>query len=430
MLRGLIRTGLGIAGLRGINALLGFGVLLILSHALGPAGLGAYALCLTILSIAAIPVGNGWSTLLLSQTASALKGNSWRRVRGVAVRGGQLGGLITLAGLAIAVAMVMVLGGGTPAAVTYLTAILLAVILLFDQLSALRIALLRGMDHPVLAQIPDMLIRPVVLGSGLVVIVLFTSEPLALELVLCVLGLGSAIAFLAGARMLGRSAPAALKVSVATYDDPAWFRSAAVFTGTAAITVLNGHVDILLLAALVGADEVGQYRIALQVAVVSGLAYTSLNMIATQRFAALHASGNLEGLRLAATSFARLASLCAVPLPIVIFAAGDWLIPMIFGPRFSPALAPMLVLVVAQLVNAAAGMARSLLMMTGGERLVLQWSAIALVVNVALCTIIIPNLGGVGAALANAISLTVWNIALWVIAWRRMRVDTSVMGMV
>ena len=51
------------------------------------------------------------------------------------------------------------------------------------------------------------------------------------------------------------------------------------------MVVLNAYLGMLMLGLYVGASDIGAYRVAVQISLVSGLAYTSLNMLAGQRFA-------------------------------------------------------------------------------------------------------------------------------------------------
>ncbi len=55
-------------------------------------------------------------------------------------------------------------------------------------------------------------------------------------------------------------------------------------------------------------------------------------------------------------------------------------------------------------------------------------AAIALLVNVISCLILIPLYGAVGAAYANVGALTAWNGVLWWICWRQHGIDTSLFG--
>ena len=78
------------------------------------------------------------------------------------------------------------------------------------------------------------------------------------------------------------------------------------------------------------------------------------------------------------------------------------------------------ILVIGQVLNAAAGPVGYLLILTGHERVcasVYGWSA---VLNVGLNLMLIPPLGSTGAALATASTMALWNVWLSVLVLRRL----------
>jgi O-antigen/teichoic acid export membrane protein len=425
---GLFGAGLGIAALRAANALLGFAVLLVLGRTLGPEGLGIYSYCVSLMALALVPIGRGYATLLLRESAAALHHQAWGRTRGLAHRAGQvslgLAAVAACAGLAIAG-----IWPGTVAAFGSIAALVaLAAIFLFDQLSSLRMALLRGIARPILGQVPDMLVKPVVLLAILGLALWLGPGAFGPTFALIALAIASAVTFVVGGSVLILTAPAGLRRERAVFEDRVWLKSAVIFASSAAVMTANSQADLLLLGALTGAADVGIYRVAVQVALMGGLVYTSLNMLAGQRFAQLRAAKDTKAIQATAVLLARLAVLCAVPLPLVLSVGGNWLITQVFGADFSPALVPMIILSLAQVMNAAVGMASSLLMMSGLEVRVMRWGAIALATNVSLCLILIPLFGINGAATANALAMGVWNVGMWMVAIRWLGIDTSFFG--
>ena len=133
--------------LRTICAVLGFAFTIILGRTLGPAGLGAYAYAVTIVVIATVPISNGWGTVLLKSTTTGHFDGKWGATQGLAVRGAQFAFLL----VAILFSIFLVLQLAAPSAllrigITPWAIIVLASVLLLDQLSGLRIAVLRGLE--------------------------------------------------------------------------------------------------------------------------------------------------------------------------------------------------------------------------------------------------------------------------------------------
>lgn len=428
MLGSMLKSGLSVMLLRGLNVLLGFAVLIILTRLLGPEGLGAYAYATTLLLLVGIPVSYGWAPLLLREAARALHDGNWAGVKGLAQRGLAWAG--ALATLAFLIGLVATWTGSTGwlEIVTTSTALLLAIILFFDQLSALRLALLRGLGHDVGGQLPEMLVKPSVQLLLLLLILALSTKTVTLEIPLLVLGLATIASFLSGAWLLQRRAPSRLATAQAQFLDREWMKAAGVLSISAGLTLLNASTDILLLGLLRPLAEAGQYKVAMQVSLAGALVYTSLNMIAVQRFATAYAASDLVAVQRTATVAARLSVLAALPLVVVLYFGGEPLVTLLFGPEFMPALVPMVILAAGQVVNAASGMGRSMLMAWGDEARVARCAAIALAVKLIACLFLIPTHGIVGAAVASTIALTAWNAMLWWICWRLHGVDTSFMG--
>jgi O-antigen/teichoic acid export membrane protein len=408
----LLKSGIAVTLLRGFNVVLGFAVLVLLTRILGPEGLGFYAYATTFLLLARIPVSNGFSPLLLRQAAGA--------------------------SVALAVSILLLTAGMAALAIspklktfeiTLLIVVLLSATLFFDQLSALRMALLRGLGDHVAAQVPEMLVKPAIVIL-LLVGVLLVSGAQTFTSVLAYILAATAICYLAGAWLLKNKTPAALAAASPSIDKRSDLRTAALFASSATIAVLNATADILLLGVFRTASEVGQYKVALQVSVIGSIAYASLNMIAVQRFAVAHTQRKWSELQKTCTYLARLALLPAVFLFVVLLFGGRTIVPMAFGQAFSDSFKPMLILSAAQIFNCGSGMGKSLLMMTGHEDKVMKWTAIGLLANVTLCLLLIPIYGAEGAAASNALALILWNVGIWFTAWRLFGIDASAVTMV
>ncbi|OYW52279.1 MAG: hypothetical protein B7Y80_20185 [Hyphomicrobium sp. 32-62-53] len=429
MPRDLLKSGLSVTVLRGANVVLGFAVILILTRVLGPEGLGAYAFATTLLLLLGIPVSYGWAPLLLREAARALHTGHWASVKGMAVRGTQLA--VAFTGLGFFAGMGVLWTTDMPSAglATVSLMAVLSITLLFEQLSALRTSILRGLGFAVNAQVPEMVIKPAVQLALLTIAVATWFAALDVQLALGVLAVAAIVSFAVGAIILQRLKPAALANAAPQFDDSQWLKTSALFASSAAVSVLNANADLLLLGLLRGTTDVGYYKVALQVALAGALAYTSLNMIAVQRFATASASGDRKELQQTATHLARLALVPALATLLLLLAVGEQIIPVAFGADFAPSLTPMIILSAAQLVNAASGMGRSLLMMSGHENKAMLWAGVGLTANIIICLLLIPAFGAAGAATGHLVSLTLWNGGIWWEVWRSNDVDASALGL-
>lgn len=426
---GLLRSGIGIAMVRGAGLILGLAVTVVLSRALGPEGFGVYAYAVVLLALAAVPVSNGWSTLMLRTTAAAAHDLRWGQVKALARAGLMLAGIVVIALGGLAWSASRWLQDIEVLALSSVGLICLMCALFFDQLSAMRLALLRGLDRQIWGQVPEMLVRPaVILAVFLALIAWLDVEP-TMQHALLALAVASIAGYLLGALLLKHFKPHALLGAPVENLPSGTASSASVLVAETGLVVLNAYVDILLLGLLTDADQVGLYRVAMQVAVLGGFVYTALNMVANQRFALFYAQGDLRSMASSATFFARVAAMGAAPLLVLSFFGGAWFLGTVFGADFMAALMPMTILLGVQVVSASFGMPRSLLIMSGREQVVAKLTTLAVLCNGLLCFLLIPKLGAVGASLASLTAMTGWNFGMWMYVRKSLRIDSSLLGL-
>lgn len=426
--RRLLAASLSTIAIRSAGAALGLGVTVALGRLLGPSDLGVYALMATVVTLLSIPIGSGWQRVLLRAASGAHGVGKWGESLGLERRGQQLA--LAFAALAGAAAFLLH-AAGWPApvrAASVLTIAALATVLAFDQLSALRSALLRAYDRAVLGQLPEMVVRPLA-QLALLAVALGTGAAIGVELAVLTLAGGALASFVAGAAMLRGARPAGARTAAAVYRMRAWMGSAAAMGANSLFSVLNAQASLLLIGLLGTTHDAGLYRVGLQVSLVAGMGYTAVTMVAYQRFAYYRALHDAGGATRAAHLFARLAFACTLPLPLVLLVAGDPLFRLLFGAEFVPAAGIAQVLNLGQVVNAALGMSGALLVMHGRETTVTRATIAAMAVNLVLGVLLVPRIGAMGAAIASSASLTVLNLATLVAARRATGIDTSVVGL-
>jgi O-antigen/teichoic acid export membrane protein len=425
MRRKILIDGISIALVRAVGMGLGLLVTVVIGRTLGPAGLGIYGYTVILLSLLAVPVSNGWATVVLRAVSRVVQEQEWSTVNGLTRRGAQLSLLVSMLALAVALLLYAYVPAISKALPGSAVLVILALVLCFDQLSALRLAVLRGLQHPVLGQAPEMLLRPALIVVVFLAFSVVVGPSINVQHAFWALVCASGLAMLAGSVILKHKVPTAMASRSPHYDTRLWLVSAAFLAGNSGLALLNSQVDMLMLGLLGSFEQVGAYRIAAQLALLSGFVYTALNMLAMQRFALLRATGDMPQLRETATQMARLAFLGTLPLPVICYLFGEQLIAAVFGEEFLPAIIPLFWLLGAQSISASAGMASTLLITHGHEKLIIRFTVVSLVLNIIFCSLLIPTFGMVGAGISTFIALGGWNIALWYAAKEKLRVDSS-----
>lgn len=433
MIRNLLQQALSVAGIRVVGTALSVCMTAAIARLYGPDILGVYAYCVAIMAIAAVPIANGWATLILR--AVSAQGTLGPKSKMMA-RYGSAGAFLTTFFIGTISLYAIRFGGSSTAnilAPIAMTSIgLLAIVMVSDQLSAIRSASIRGINRPSLAQTPETLVRPSIFLICIFLGWIFV-KPGSLEKGLFIifgsLALAAATSALFGQIVLQRIAGSIAPTTISPEERKSWIMSAAALASSAGLVQINGYIDLLILGAFVSSSEVGLYRAGLQIAMLASFGYVALNMLAGQRFSRLHSIKDHPNLNRTATYLARLALISAIPMPVIILFFGERIFSAIFGEYFSTAALPALIVACGFTFSAAIGMARTLLVMQGKEFLVMRTTLAALVINIALCWLLIPQYGIIGAACSNLAATVGWNALLWRIARISTGIDTSVFGL-
>lgn len=423
----LIRGGLGSAGVQTVHRLLGFALSILLARALGSAGYGVYAYAFAILSLLMVLAEAGVPTLLMREVAAAYGRDHWRLLRGALIRAGQF---VLLASVSVALIGMVVLSVVaerlTDAQV--LTTMYMLLILPFAALVRTLASAMRGLQHVVLGQSLDMLLRPllVLCGVGAVFVLAPTArEP---QNVMLIQVFATVVALVVGGYMLSRLMPGRSWVRPAEYRSRQWFKSALPFTLIGGAGVINNHADIIMLGWFGSASEVGVYRVAVQGAVLVAFGLQVANAVIAPYFTRLHVQGEIDKLQHLVTSSARVVLLAALPVALTLVFAGEEILTFVFGSEFGTAHLPLAILALAQLANAVFGSVGFLLSMTGHEHFVARALWQTALLNVFLNGILIPLYGIGGAAFASAMALLIWNILLFNRVSKVLGIDASAFG--
>lgn len=170
-------------------------------------------------------------------------------------------------------------------------------------------------------------------------------------------------------------------------------------------------------------SDVGIFNIAQRTAMLTSFILVAVNTISAPKFAELYQKNDMRGLEITAINSTRLSTLFALPLLCFFLITPSWVMQQ-FGNEFVGGAAVLSILAVGQFINVATGSVAYLLLMTGRENVMMKIILITSVLGVTLNAILIPVLGGVGAAIATAISMSTQNIIAAILVYRKMGIST------
>lgn len=414
----------GLAAIKLVNALLGFATVIFLARLMGPAEYGAYAYVFVFISAISIIFSVGIPRLTVRETAYAKADADWRQMSQLWGWGNRASILISLCVLAVVLLGTLLYCAVTENSLSITLMVSLLWIPAFATLS-LRSAALQGLGHVIVGNLSEHVIRQF-LFLGLILLCFFATEiRFSAPIVMAFNVAAVTLAYLVSSSTLRRLSPEQVRnVSTAKNAKPGWWSAAGAMAITAGMNQINNYTDILVLGMFWPEQEVGYYRVAYQFSLLAMLGLQAASMYGAPKFAKLYREREEAELQKLVLLCARGAFLTAFFVTFLCFVFGEELLRLSFGPEFAGSINPMLLLLVAQLINAFFGPVGMLLNMSGFERTVTKGMFLAAVANILLNLLLVPTFGMIGAATATLITLSVWNIALWRAALSRILIDS------
>lgn len=388
-----------------VAAGLAFFISVLFARYLGPENFGVYAMAMSAISIFSTLAALGLPMLIVREAAVYTEGQHWGLLKGLIYRGHQwpmfASAFLIIALVVIAVAFMQP---------TWRMVVVLSVMMLPQlALNQIRASILRGMHWVVLADIPELLARPLLVLIMIVTTISLTKIEPTGQWAVGIQLIATVLSFLLGAWLLKQRLPKQISGVPAQFADQKWRTAGAVFLGVSIVSVAEGQVAILLLGSTAGPKHAGLYQAAFQLVTPLIFGLLAVNMALQSKLAAAWSVGDKQLAQRLTTEAVRLGTTVALLAGIVLMIFAEQLLG-IFGTEYVEAATALRILVLGQLFNAATGSCGIVLSMTGHQRAVLHAVTLALVVNATLCLILIPGWGIAGAAFSTSVGLLSWNI--------------------
>lgn len=207
-----------------------------------------------------------------------------------------------------------------------------------------------------------------------------------------------------------------------------WISVSWVLFLTAAVQELLNQIDIILLGMVGDAAQAAHFAAAWRLASLVPFGLVAIGMAAAPLIASAFHRRDLAELARTSRFNARFATLVAFLVSIGLVVVGRAALGM-FGPGFEEAYPALLVLLAGALINSFTGTVGYLLIMAGRQRAAFAIVASALVLSIVANLILIPRFGALGAAVASAVALSAWNLAMAIYARRQFGIDATAAGL-
>jgi O-antigen/teichoic acid export membrane protein len=406
--------------LQGGSGIMAFVLAVILARFLGSVGYGLYALGYAWSTLLLVPAILGLNTFLVRGIAVYEVKEQWRLMKGLLYRTNQLV-LLTSTTIAVCGIVVAVLWLSPSFRGPFCVAMLLVPL---TALTLLRQGAMQAFGKVVKGQLPEYLIRPLLIIVCVVLLEIIDPDALTPTTALAANVFGVAVAFTVGALFLRQTLPIALRSVRPAFATRMWLRASLPMMLISGVWMANNYAATLMVGILDGPGSAGVYSAAQKGAEVIVIILYATNMPLAPAIARLHTRGDREGLERTTEHMARATLLVSVPI-----AGAFMLFPHLylglFGSSFQVGATALIILAFGQLINAAAGPSGNVLIMTGQEGVAVRGVAAGLLANIVLAVVLVPPLGVTGGAIAFAASLVLWNTILVVLARRRVGINVT-----
>ncbi|HEY0720248.1 MAG TPA: flippase [Gammaproteobacteria bacterium] len=394
-----------------------FGLLngILFARLLGPTEFGVYSIVMAAVTLLSTLAVLGLPSLVTREVAVHHSKAQWSLLKGVLVTSHRW---VIVASLLLMLAVAGIATGFMSryplTVVGWASALLLIPLMAFNQL---RAALLRGLHWVVAADIPELVVRPMLVTLG-VTIVYALSITADSNAALSVQAASVLVALLVGSWLLARRVPGQIKNVHSEHRRESWLRGSGVFLTITIVGMLESQLPLYMLGALSKSEDAALFQVASQIVGVVVLGLTAVNLPLQPKLAAAWGQGKKVQAQQLVSESAKMASVLAIAAAVIIMPFAEQLL-SIYGEQYTGSAWALRILVMGQIFNALSGSCGVVLAMTGHQKLQLMGLILALLVNLVVAIFAIPMFGVVGAAMATTFSLLLWNMLLMFFAWKK-----------
>ncbi len=199
--------------------------------------------------------------------------------------------------------------------------------------------------------------------------------------------------------------------------------------GASIVFAMIQQMDVVVVGYLMGGAETGAYFAAQKTATLLSLVLIAGGLVTAPTMAALYEKKNHAELqKLCKQLVIAIAVITLLGFVFLVF-TGNILLSL-FNPSFTSAYPILLILALSCMIDAISGPTAYLMQMTAYEKSYLKIMVVCYALVILMQFVLIPRLGGLGAALASASGTIVWNLwSIWLLR-AQAKLDPSIIGLI
>ena len=407
-----------------LGAGVGFLVHLATARSVGVAEYGTFALMLSWIGVLAVVAQFGLDNGVLHFLPTYVVREQWGLIRGLRRGSGFL--VLGVALLISCAGMIFVHWHfGQKSLVLIRTFdvgfLMLPLLALLQQSGALH----RALKHAAESDLYVSIVRP--LGLLVLVVLLYVLAPTLLRApVVAALSLVSTVVAVVWSSLRLRVHwPPLARDTRPEYQMSAWVRVGAQLSVLSVMQVTSISMGSLVIGAFLGAERVGPYYAAVQLAMFGSFGLNAINTILAPVISEHYAAGRLDLLAHLMQRAARMTFVSTTVLAAGLALFGRYVL-VLFGPGFSVAYVPLLVLLVGEWLNTCAGSVGFLLTMTRFQKQAPWIFLCGAVASLVLAVLLVPLWGLTGMAVATVAGWSVWNLVALAYVYKKLHINPTV----
>lgn len=401
-----------------------FGCHILLARCLGADSYGVYVVVLSWVLLLSTFSLFGFRPASLRFIAKYNAEKDWPRLRGFMQCSRRIVFFVSIL-MSIAMVIFAVVGKNQLDSEFFVTLRIGAGLLVFLTLFILTSSQLQGLKHIVASLAPAGVLKPVLMIAGIGLIVWLHPTRLSASTAMTVNLAITGLLFYGSLLWLTHVRPKDVRSAVPVYETSSWVRVAFSLVLVGSLAAISRRTDLLMIGAMRSTTEAGVYSAASAGTALMTFGLMATNAVVAPMISELYSAKRNKALR----KMVRLANLCVLVYTVPAFLAavvfGEWALSF-FGPEFTVAYWPFIILCFSQVVNALVGPVSFLMTMTHHEKEAARILAVAVLVNIVLNAALIPFFGIFGAAVATATSTIVKNVSMLVYVVCKMGINPTV----
>ncbi len=412
----ILINGGSLAVLSSLGTMAAFFATILLARALGAANYGIFSTLTELFILLVIPTQIGLPLFLVKASAANLESGHFAEIK----RNLRVSWLISLglSGLTMIFLVMYWLFSGNNLLLWGL------LIIPITSIQGITAGALRGLHKVVLGKLSEMLLIQFffLLLTGLAYLIDPPSLDLSAAFRYLIIAQTTGLA-VTGFFLLRAIPPTVSMADLGSASGPRWHQIRPFFFLDAIFTLMK-RAPIVLAAAFLLPNEVGNFKLALQMVGLSEFGLRVFNPLLAPQIAGMYRRGDRNRLQSLATISTRAILVANGVIALLFVFFGKQLIQLVFGSEFAPAYGVLLVLLVGQIFNSLTGAAEIFLLMTGLENDTAWFKGLCLALLLGAISIGARFYGTVGAAIGMSLAMMVWNLGLWSILFKHRQINT------